>query len=135
MDFFRVRCAISTIGAGGIGAPLVLADYKEDESVRSAYYLGFTNRKRKYFEEKTTATLKSKQTSIATVRNHLRTLDSFPTSLIFHWSLLLSKRMTKSFIFGSTWIKPFVVMYYLPFLPYLTISKKRWKTPLFYIFM
>jgi hypothetical protein len=30
-----------------------------------AYYLGFTNRKRKYFEEKTTAT------SIATVRNHL----------------------------------------------------------------
>ena len=70
--FFHVRCAI-TFGAGYIGAPLVLADYKEDERVRSAspifmliaYYLGFTNRKRKYFEEKTTATLKSKQTSAA----------------------------------------------------------------------
>jgi hypothetical protein len=69
-----VRSAI-TISAGCIGAPLVLADYKEDELVRwaspifmlIAYYLGFTNRKRKYFEEKTTATLKSKQTSIATV--------------------------------------------------------------------
>ncbi len=54
-----------------------------------AYHLGFTNRKRKYFEEKMTATLKSKQTSIATVRNHLRTLASFPTPLIFHWSLPL----------------------------------------------
>ncbi len=53
--------------------------------------LRFTNRKRKYFEEKTTATLKSKkQTSIATVQNHLRTLASFPTPLIFHWSLPLS---------------------------------------------
>ncbi len=58
-----------------------------------AYKLRFTNRKRKYFEEKTTATLKSKQTSIATVRNHLRTLASFPTPLIFHWSLPL--RMQK----------------------------------------
>ncbi len=37
-----------------------------------------------------TATLKSKQTSIATVRNNLRTLASFPTILIFHWSLPLS---------------------------------------------
>jgi hypothetical protein len=54
-----------------------------------AYKLRFTNRKRKYFEEKSTATLKSKQTSIATVRNHLRTLASFPTPLIFHWSLPL----------------------------------------------
>jgi hypothetical protein len=52
--------------------------------------LGFTNRKRKYFEEKTTATLKSKQTSIATVRNHLQTLASSPTPLIFHWSLPLT---------------------------------------------
>jgi hypothetical protein len=33
--------------------------------------------------------LKSKQTSIATVRYHLRTLASFPTPLIFHWSLPL----------------------------------------------
>jgi hypothetical protein len=54
-----------------------------------AYKLRFTNRKRKCFEEKSTATLKSKQTSIATVRNHLRTLASFPTPLIFHWSLPL----------------------------------------------
>ncbi len=77
-DFFLVRSAIN-IGAGCIVAPLVLADYKEDDCVRCAspifmliaYYLGFTNRKRKYIEEKTTVRLKSKQTSIATVRNHL----------------------------------------------------------------
>ncbi len=80
--FFHVRSAI-TYGAGCIGAPLVLADYKEDERVRCAspifmliaYYLGFTNKKRKYFEEKTTATLLNKQTSIAIsppmVQNHL----------------------------------------------------------------
>ena len=93
---FHVRSAI-IMGAGCISTPLVLAYYKEDDRVLCAspifmliaYYLGFTNRKRKYFEEKTTATLKSKQTSIATVQNHLRTLASFPTPLIFHWSLPL----------------------------------------------
>ncbi len=55
---FHVRSAI-TIGAGCIGVPLVLADYKEDDRVLCAspifmliaYYLGFTNRKWKYFEE------------------------------------------------------------------------------------
>jgi hypothetical protein len=86
------------IGAGCIGAPLVLADYKEEDRVRCAspifmliaYYLGFTNRKRKYLEEKTTATLKSKQTSIVTFQNHLRTLASFLIPLIFHWSLPLT---------------------------------------------
>ncbi len=62
-----------------------------------AYYLGFTNRKRKYFKEKTTATLKSKQTSIATVWNHLRTLASSPTPLIFHWSLPLSAQRKADF--------------------------------------
>jgi hypothetical protein len=31
----------------------------------------------------------SQQTSIATVRYHLRTLATFPTPLIFHWSLPL----------------------------------------------
>ncbi len=55
-----------------------------------AYLLCFTNRKRKYVEEKTMATLKSKQTSIATVRNHLRTGASLPTPLPFHYSLPLS---------------------------------------------
>jgi hypothetical protein len=40
-------------------------------------------------KEKTTTTLKSKQTSIATVQYHLRTLASFPTPLVFHWSLPL----------------------------------------------
>jgi hypothetical protein len=93
-DFFHVRSAI-TIGAGGIGAPLVLADYKQDDRVRCAspifmliaYYLGFTNRKRKYAEEKTTATLKSKQTSIATVRTHILTVVSLPTPLIFRYPL------------------------------------------------
>ncbi len=94
--FFLVRSAI-TIGARYIGAPLVLADYKEDERVQSASpifmlianYLGFTNRKRKYFEEKTTATLKSKQTSIATVRYHLLPVASLLTPLIFHHPLPL----------------------------------------------
>jgi hypothetical protein len=51
-----------------------------------AYKLRFTNRKRKYFEEKATATLNSKHTSIARVRNHLRTLASFPTT--HHFSLV-----------------------------------------------
>ncbi len=96
--FFRVRSAI-TIGAGGIGAPVVLADYKQDDRVRCAspifmliaYYLGFTNRKRKYVEEKTTATLKSKQTSIATVRKHILTAVSLPTSLIFRYPLPLNR--------------------------------------------
>jgi hypothetical protein len=54
-----------------------------------AYLLCFTNRKRKYVEEKTTATLKSKQTSIATVRKHLRTVASLPTRLPFHYPLPL----------------------------------------------
>ncbi len=41
-----------------------------------------------YTEKKTTATLKSEQTSIATVRNHLRA--SLPTPLIFHYLLPLT---------------------------------------------
>ncbi len=53
--FFCVRSAI-TIGAGGIGVPIVLVDYKEDDCVRCtspifipiAYQLSFTNRKWKY---------------------------------------------------------------------------------------
>jgi hypothetical protein len=43
----------------------------------------YSNRKWKYFEEKTTTTLKSKQTSIATVRKHLRIVASLPTPLPF----------------------------------------------------
>jgi hypothetical protein len=50
---------------------------------------GITNRKRKYSSEKTTATLKSKQTSIAMVGNHLRTVASLPTLLLFHYPLPL----------------------------------------------
>ncbi len=52
-----------------------------------AYYLGFTNTKRKFVEDKTMVRLKTKQKTIATVRNHLRTLASFPTFQIFHWTL------------------------------------------------
>jgi hypothetical protein len=63
-----------------------------------AHYLGFTNKKRKYFEEKKTATLKSKQTLIATIRNHLRTLASFPNPLIFHWSLPSKGRFFASYL-------------------------------------
>ncbi len=87
MDFFfRLRSAI-TISAGGIGVPLVLADYEQDDCVRCAspifmliaYYLGFKNRKRKCIEEKTTATLKYKQTLI--VQKHLLTVVSLLTPL------------------------------------------------------
>jgi hypothetical protein len=102
--FFRVRSAI-TIGAGGIGAPLVLADYKQDDRVWCAspiflliaYCLGFTNRKRKYVEEKTTVTLKSKQTSNATVRKHILTAVSLPTPLIFRLKLFSAFRFTPEY--------------------------------------
>jgi|688.fasta_scaffold284894_1 hypothetical protein len=88
---------------------LVLADYKEDYHVRCtssifmliAYYLGFTNRKRKYFKEKMTATLKNKRTSIATVRNHLRLLASFLIPLIFIGHHL--QRIAKSVLCVRTW--------------------------------
>jgi hypothetical protein len=50
--------------------------------------LNLTKRKRKYVEENTTK-LKIKQTSIAKVRNHLRTFASLPPSLLFHYSLHL----------------------------------------------
>jgi hypothetical protein len=75
-----------------------LADYKEDDRVRCAspifmpiaYKLSFTNMKRKYFEEQTTATLKIKQTSISTVRNHILSVACFLTPLFFHYPLPLS---------------------------------------------
>jgi hypothetical protein len=60
-----------------------------------AYYFGFTNRKRKDIEEKTTATLKSKQTSFATVRKHILTAVSLPTPLIFRYPLLLRHIFTR----------------------------------------
>ncbi len=78
------------LAEGDIGAPIFTST---NTSVRLAYFhtnrilFGLYNRKWKYFKEKTTATLKSKQTSIANVRNHFRTLASSPTPLIFHWSL------------------------------------------------
>jgi hypothetical protein len=94
-DFFFMFGLL--FGAGCIGAPLLLADYKEDDCVLCAspifmliaYYLGFTKRKRKYFEEKMMATLKIKLTSITTVRNHILTVACFPTPLIFHYPLSL----------------------------------------------
>jgi hypothetical protein len=54
------------------------------------YYLGFTDRKRKYVEEKVTTTLISEQTSIATVRKHLLTVVSLSTPLVFCYLLPLS---------------------------------------------
>jgi hypothetical protein len=54
-----------------------------------AYKLSCTNRKWKYFEEKTTATLKIKQTSIATVQNHILIVACFPNPLPFHYPLPL----------------------------------------------
>jgi hypothetical protein len=51
--------------------------------------MSFTNRKRKYVEEKMTAKLKHKQTSIATVWYHLLPVASLLTPLIFHYPLPL----------------------------------------------
>ncbi len=94
--FFGVWSAI-TIGAGCIGAPIVLADYKEDDCVRCAsplfipiaYKLSFTNGKRKYVEEKMKATYKNKQTLIATVRYHILTVARHLIPLIFCYPLPL----------------------------------------------
>ncbi len=52
--------------------------------------MSFTNRKRKYVEEKMTGKLKHKQTSIATVRYHLLPVASLLTPLIFHYPLPLT---------------------------------------------
>ncbi len=79
-----------------------------------AYKLSCTNRKRKYFEEKTTATLKIKQTSIATVRKHFRTLASFPTPLIFHWSLPLIYTFTKRSFGDVSWEPTQPINMFLP---------------------
>ncbi len=62
-----------------------------NSSMRLAYFhtnhllLIFTKRKRKFVEEKTTTKLKNKQTSIATVRNRLRTVGCLLTHLPFHY--------------------------------------------------
>ncbi len=94
---FRVRSAI-TIGAGCIGAPIGVAEYKVDACVRCASpifipiadKLSLTNRKRKYVAEKTTGPLKSKQTSITTVRCPILSAARLPTPLIFRYPLPLS---------------------------------------------
>ncbi len=52
---------------------------------------GFTKGKRKYIEGKTTTKLKSEQTLIALVQNHLRTVASLLIPLIFHYSLPLNQ--------------------------------------------
>jgi hypothetical protein len=93
---FRVRSA-STIGAGCIGAPIGVAEYKEDACVQCAlpifipiaYKLSLTNRKRKYVAEKTTSPLKSKQTSITTVRCPILSVSQTPDPLIFRYPLPL----------------------------------------------
>jgi hypothetical protein len=82
-----------------IGGPMVshilLADRTEevkkmaDQTVRCVSPIVKPYRKRKYFEEKTTAILKIKQTSIATVRNHILTVACFLTPLSFHYPLSL----------------------------------------------
>ncbi len=51
--------------------------------------MGFAKGKQKYVEEKTTTKLKSKQTSIASVQNRLRTVANLLTPLIFHYPLPL----------------------------------------------
>ncbi len=94
--FFLVRSA-TPIVAGCIGAPIGVAEYKEDAFVRSAspifkpitYKLSLTNRKRKYVAEKTTGPLKSKQTSITTVRYPILSVDRLPTPLCFRYPLPL----------------------------------------------
>ncbi len=86
---------------------IMLADCKEDERVLCAspifkpiaYKLSISNRRRKFVEEKTTATLKFKQSSIATVLNHLLPVARFPTPPIFHYPLPLTLLFFRSFNF------------------------------------
>ncbi len=69
-----------------IGPPLLLAQGDPVQCASPIFMLiasplGFTNRKQKYVEAKTTAKLKSKQTSITTVQKHTRTPHfSLPTT-------------------------------------------------------
>ncbi len=94
---FRVRSAI-TIGAGWIGAPIGVAEYKDGACVRCAspifipiaYKLSLTNRKRKYIAEKTTGPLKSKQTSITTVRCPILSVARLLIPIIFRYPLPLN---------------------------------------------
>ncbi len=75
---------------------IILADCKEDERVLCAspifkpiaYKLSIYNRRHKYLEEKTTATLKFKQSSIATVLNHSYS-SQIPDPPIFRYPLPL----------------------------------------------
>ncbi len=96
-----VHCAWSALPLADrdIDAPIVTS---ANSSVSFTYFqanpykLSFTNRKWKYFEEQTTATLKIKQTSIATVGNHILTVVCFLTPLFFHYPLpLISLYMRK----------------------------------------
>ncbi len=72
-----------------------------NSSVRLAYFQAnrllteLYKQERKYVEEKMTATLKSKQISIATVRYHLLPVASLLTPLIFHYPLPLKKKIQK----------------------------------------
>jgi hypothetical protein len=93
------------LAEGDIGAPILvkgLCSVRLTYFHANAYQLGFTNRKRKYFKEKTRTRLKSKQTSIATAQYHLRTLASFSTPLFFHWSPPTTIFTTVSFFEMST---------------------------------
>jgi hypothetical protein len=58
---------------------------------------GFTKGKRNCVEENTMATLKSKQTSIASVRNHLQTVASLLTPP--HFSLHTNLKDAKKILF------------------------------------
>jgi hypothetical protein len=91
------------LAQGASGCAIILEDCKEDERVLCtlpvfkpiAYKLSISNRRWKYLEEKTTGTLKFKQSSIATVLNHLLTVARFPTPLIFRYPLPLSNLFMK----------------------------------------
>jgi hypothetical protein len=70
-------------------------------------FLGFTNRKRKYFEEKMMATLKSKRTSIATSRPSSDT-SQLPNPP--HFSSVTALRFLISvFLHGFVSSKPLII--------------------------
>ncbi len=60
-----------------------------------------------YVAEKTTATLKSKQTSIATVRYPILTVACFPTLLLFHYPLPLKVHKREQFLDSNFEFCPF----------------------------
>ncbi len=96
-DFFLYSVRHYTIGAGCIGAQLILADYTVSKMIvfGAPRLYGLSNflltelykQEMEILWRIEDCQIKIKQTLISTVRNHLLTVAWFPTPLIFHCPL------------------------------------------------